>query len=157
MEYQYQKRTEEYVGTLFTILNESWFGGILDSPIINIISSSRVYAHYRRCEYVCVGTDKILSIPEINISSGAVDGTFENLIVLLLHEMVHMYNDTVRNVQDVSRKNTYHNKLFAETCMTHGLDCQKTKCCGWSHTIANDTLTNWIQKNRCFESNNNWS
>ena len=51
---------------------------------------------------------------EINIASGTLDRPIKEIVASLQHETVHMWNDTVMNVQDCSRVGQYHNRHFAQ-------------------------------------------
>lgn len=128
---------------LFKMLNDDIFGGILETPVITVISSSRTYAHYKpwnvwesRKEHRC----------KINISSGTLNRSSDVIAAFLLHEMVHIYNDTVLNISDTSRGGTYHNKAFATACKEHGLTCIHTEKYGWAHTQLNSSLLHWLLK-----------
>lgn len=126
---------------MFRLLNKDFFDDALDTPIITVIPSSRSYAHYTPYNsWVSKDTYR----REINIASGTLDRPLEAVTVSLLHEMVHMYNDLVLNVQDCSRGGTYHSKVFKEQAEAHGLLCSRTEKYGWSHTEPSDTLLEWL-------------
>ena len=126
---------------MFRALNADLFNNELDTPVITVTPSSRSYAHYTPWN---AWETKDEHRREINIASGTLDRPLEAITASLLHEMVHMYNDTVLNVQDVSRGGTYHNKAFARACEEHGLICTKTDKYGWSHTEPSDDLIEWL-------------
>lgn len=126
---------------MFRALNADLFDNALDTPVITVTPSSRSYAHYTPWDAWSAGdTQK----REINIASGTLNRPLEAITASLLHEMVHMYNDTILNIQDTSRNGTYHNKAFATACRDHGLICTKTEKYGWSHTKPDDTLLEWL-------------
>ena len=81
---------------------------------------------------------------EINIAAGTLDRDLEYTVGTLLHEMVHMYNDTVLNVQDCSRGGMYHSKKFKEVAERVGLIVTRTEKYGWAHTEPSDALIEWI-------------
>ncbi len=126
---------------MFRALNTDIFNNALDTPIITVTPSSRSFAHYTPWNAWEAGEAQKR---EINIASGTLNRPLENITASLLHEMVHMYNDTVLNIQDTSRNGTYHNKAFAEACREHGLICTKTDKYGWSHTEPDDRLIEWL-------------
>ena len=132
---------------LFRMLNEDFFDNQLETPIITIQSTPRAYGHYSVSPIWTVNGYEMKH--EINIGAGTLDRPIENTVATLLHEMVHMYNDTVLNVQDVSRGGTYHNKLFRSTAESHGLVCLRTDKYGWSDTSStiSDTLIEWLLAN----------
>ena len=126
---------------MFRELNADMFNNELDTPIITVSPSSRSYAHYTPWNAWEAGSTHRR---EINIASGTLDRPLEAIAASLLHEMVHMYNDSVLNIQDTSRGGTYHNKAFARACEQHGLICTKTDKYGWSHTEPSDMLLEWL-------------
>lgn len=126
---------------MFRALNADLFDNALATPIITVIPTPKAYAHYVPYD---IWDTKDDSKREINIASGTLNRPLENILASLLHEMVHMYNDTVLNIQDTSRNGTYHNKAFATACREHGLICTKTEKYGWSHTEPDDTLLEWL-------------
>lgn len=127
---------------LFRMLNEDMFNGQLDMPIITIQSTPRAYGHYSVHPIWTVNGEQLKH--EINIGAGTLDRDIEYTVATLLHEMCHMYNDTILNRQDTSRGGTYHNRLFKETAESVGLIVTKTEKYGWAHTAPSDTLIEWI-------------
>jgi len=126
---------------MFRALNADFFGNTLDMPVITVTPSARSYAHYTPWDaWSCKEEQK----REINIASGTLNRPLEAITASLLHEMVHMMNDTILNVQDTSRNGTYHNKHFAAACADHGLICEKTDRYGWAKTRADDRLLDWL-------------
>ncbi len=129
---------------LFSMLNADFFDGALEMPIITIQNTPRAYGHYSLSPLWQV---KDCVKHEINISAGALDRPIENVVATLVHEMCHMYSDTVLSVQDCSRKGCYHNKAFKQIAEAHGLICTRTEKHGWSHTEPADELIEWILEN----------
>ena len=127
---------------LFRMLNEDFFGGQLEDPIITIQSSARSYGHYSVHPIWSVNGEE--KRHEINIAAGTLDREIEYTVATLLHEMVHYYNDTVLNVQDCSRGGTYHNKQFKATAESVGLIVTKSDKYGFAHTAPSDSLLEWI-------------
>lgn len=126
---------------MFRDLNQDFFDGQLDTPIITVTPSSRSYAHYTPWNaWRTADTAR----REINIASGTLDRPLEAIACSLLHEMVHMYNDTILNIQDTSRSGTYHNKAFARAAETHGLICEATTKYGYAKTAPADDLLDWL-------------
>ena len=126
---------------MFRELNKDFFNNQLATPITTCIPSTKTYAHYVPAD---IWTAKDTSRREINIASGTLNRPLELITASLVHEMVHMFNDTVLNVQDISRGGVYHNKLFAQACADHGLICTRTEKYGWSHTEPDDRLLEWV-------------
>lgn len=126
---------------MFRLLNTDFFDGVLDMPVITVVPSSRSYAHYTPWDAWQSGDTYRR---EINVASATLNRPLEAICGSLLHEMVHMYNDTVLNEQDCSRNGTYHNRLFKEQAEAHGLVCTKTDTYGWSRTAPSDDLMDWL-------------
>ena len=76
-----------------------------------MIPTPRAYAHYTTANVWKTASG---GKREINIASGTLDRPIEEIVASLQHEMVHMWNDTVMNVQDCSRGGQYHNRHFAQ-------------------------------------------
>lgn len=127
--------------SLFRTLNADFFDGALDTPVITITPSSRSYAHYTPWD---AWQSKDSRRREINIASGTLNRPLENIVASLLHEMVHMYNDTILNVQDTSRNGTYHNKHFRRQAEIHGLEVAASDRYGWCRTTPSDRLLLWL-------------
>ena len=126
---------------MFHALNEYFFQSQLPAPIITVVPSSRSYAHYTPFN---AWDTKDGGRREINIASGTLDRPLEEIAGSLLHEMVHMYNDVILNVQDTSRRGTYHNGVFRREAEAHGLWCHKTEKYGWAFTEPGDALLDWV-------------
>lgn len=128
---------------MFKSLNESFYDGQLDMPIITVTPTARAYAHYTPWNaWESKGEHK----REINISSAYLDRPLEYICGSLLHEMAHMYNDTILEVSDTSRVGTYHSKVFKQAAESHGLICTRTEKYGWSDTSTSlsDELIEWV-------------
>ena len=130
---------------LFRKMNADFFDGQLEMPIITIQSTPRAYGHYSVSPIWTVNGEE--KKHEINIGAGTLDRDIEFTIATLLHEMCHMYNDTVLNVQDCSRQGTYHNKQFKTTAESVGLIVTKSDKYGYAHTAPSDDLIEWILNN----------
>ena len=128
---------------LFRMLNADMFGGQLEQPIITIQSSAKSYGHYSVYPIWTVDGKELRH--EINIAAGTLDREIEYTVGTLLHEMCHMYNDTVLHVQDCSGSSrAYHNSKFKETAESVGLIVTKSDKYGWAHTAPSDSLIEWI-------------
>lgn len=126
---------------IFRLLNHDYFDDVLPTPIISTIPTNRSYAHYTLSSvWECKGEYK----KEINVSSAYLSRPLENIVASLLHEMVHMYNDLILNIQDTSNKGVYHNKIFKREAESHGLIVTRSEKYGWSHTEPSDRLIEWV-------------
>jgi hypothetical protein len=126
---------------MFRALNADFFDGALEMPVITVTPSSRSYAHYTTWN---AWETKQGGKREINVASGTLNRPLEDIAASLLHEMCHMLNDTILNVQDTSRGGTYHNKQFARVAADHGLTVEHTDKYGWAKTAPDDALLDWI-------------
>lgn len=137
-------RLAGYLEKLFDKLNADFFDGQLERPVITIQSTPRAYGHYSLYDaWNCNGEGR----RELNIGAGTLDRPIENIISTLLHEMVHMLNDTILNIQDCSRGGTYHNKYFKKAAEEHGLVVTRSDKYGWSTTAPSEMLLDWILEN----------
>lgn len=133
---------------LFRMLNADWFDGQLETPVITIQSTPRAYGHYSTFDAWDVKGE---GRREINLGAGTLDRPIEETVATLLHEMCHMFDDVVLNVQDCSGSSRmYHNKAFKRTAESHGLIVTHTRY-GWSHTEPADSLLEWILENNVQE------
>lgn len=123
---------------MFKDINTDFFDGQLETPVITVTPSPKCYGYYVPAN---IWRAKGIGKREINISSGTLNRPIEDIFETLLHEMVHMFNDTVLNIQDTSRNGHYHNKYFKRTAETHGLNCSPTKLYGYASTeLTEDSL-----------------
>lgn len=133
---------------LFNLINTDWFNGELETPVITIQSTPRAYGHYTAFNAWSVKGE---GRREINIGAGTLDREIEYTIATLIHEMCHMYNDTVLHIKDCSNQGVYHNKQFKKTAEAHGLTVTRSEKYGWSHTEPSDELIEWILENNIAE------
>lgn len=136
-------RVAGYLNKLFDMLNEDFFSGELERPVITIQSTPRAYGHFTLYDAWSVKGE---GTKEINIGAGTLDRPIEEIISTLVHEMVH-YLNCLRNIQDCSRGGTYHNRFFKEAAEAHGLHVAKSEKYGWSITSPSDLLIEWILLN----------
>ena len=131
---------------LFAKLNNSFFNGELEMPVITIQSTPRAYGHYTKYNAWEVDGE---GRREINIGAGTLDREIEYTVATMIHEMCHMYADTVLHVQDTSNHGVYHNKVFKAIAESHGLICTRSEKYGWSDTssVISDDLIEWILAN----------
>lgn len=137
-------RIAGYLEKLYDKLNDHFFDGQLERPVITIQSSSRSYGHYTLYPAWSVKGE---GYREINIAAGTLNRPIEYTVCTLLHEMTHQFNAEVLNVQDCSRNGTYHNKLFKAAAEAHGLVVDRSEKYGWSITSPSDELLEWIVDN----------
>ena len=139
-------RLAGYLEKLYDKLNDHFFDGQLDRPVITIQSTPRAFGHFTLYDAWSVKGE---GRKEINIGAGTLDRPIEYTVATVLHEMAHQFAQEVENIQDCSRGGTYHNKEFKRIAESHGLICTRTEKYGWSNTsaILSDELLQWILDN----------
>ena len=128
----------------FKMLNEVYFSGELERPVITILTDSTSGAYgWITVQKVWSSKDKKW-FREINICAEYLNRAPELIITTLLHEMVHLYN--IQNgVQDCSRGGTYHNGKFKETAERSGLLVEKSDKYGFCITRPSQELTELVK------------
>ena len=137
-------RAAAYLNSIFDLLNARYFECALSRPIITIQSTPKAYGHYTLYDAWSVDGDK--GMREINIGAGTLSKPIENVVVTLLHEMVHYCND-LSSVKDCSRGNTYHNRKFKELAEACDLLVEHHPTYGWSITSPSDSLVEFCIDN----------
>lgn len=133
-------RTAGYLEKIFRAVNADSFGGVIEEPIISIMSTPGAYGH------VTVGKvwkRKDEDRHELNIAADWLQRPIENVVATMIHEMVHLYNIQM-GVQDCSRGGSYHNKRFKEEAEKHMLRIEKDEKYGWTITHPTDELLEYI-------------
>lgn len=137
-------RVSAHLEKIFDLLNRDFFEGKLDRPIITIQYTRGTYGHYSTTDMWNVNGE---GRREINIDASSLQKPIEFIVGVLLHEMVHYYNDAILGVQDCSRGGRYHNKHFKEVAETVGLVVGKTQSYGFCQTAPSEELIEWIISN----------
>lgn len=133
-------RTAGYLEKMFRALNEDFFAGELEEPIITIQSTPRAYGHVTVAK---TWKRKDEWRHELNLGAETLDRPIENVAATMLHEMVHLYN-LAHGVQDCSRGGMYHNKRFKEEAERRGLHIEHHDKYGWTITTPSDQLLEYI-------------
>lgn len=141
------QRSIQYLTKIFKLLNDEYFDGELEQPIITVQSTPKAYGHFTPyLSYRVHSKDGEKGAVEINIGSGTLDRDIIEVVSTLIHEMVHYYNWSI-GVQDCSRGGTYHSKKFKNEAEKHGLIIEYDSRIGWSLTSASEELVDWIIEN----------
>ena len=135
-------RTAGYLEKMFRAVNEHYFGGELEEPIITIQSTPRAYGHVTVGKTWSKGTDGERR-HELNIGAGTLDRPIENVVATLIHECCHLKN-LQDGIQDCSRGGTYHNKRFRDVALTCDLNVEYDPRIGWAITSPTDQLLDFI-------------
>jgi len=136
-------RVAGYFNKLYDMLNNDFFNGEMERPVITIQSTPKAYGHFSLYEAWTVNGQ---GVPEINIGAGTLTRPIEQVIATLIHEMTHQYN-FINGIQDCSRGATYHNKMFKIAAEAHGLIVERSEKYGWCITSCSDELFQWILDN----------
>ena len=86
-------RTAGYLEKMFRALNEAYFDGLVEEPIITIQSTPRAYGHVTVGKAWRKGQEQRR---ELNIGAGTLDRPIENVVATLIHEMVHLCKTAYR-------------------------------------------------------------
>jgi len=140
--------TEKYVSTvnylakLYDYCNEKLFGGELTRPVITVQRDERNKMNgWWSVNKTWFENAEDEGEHELNITAQQLNRPIGQIAATLIHEMSHQYA-SVNNMQDCSRGNTYHNKLFKKIAETHGLSVECVPTIGWSKTdLTKDTET----------------
>lgn len=133
-------RTAGYLEKIFRALNQDYFSGELEEPIITIQSTKGAYGHVTVAK---TWRRKDDWRHELNIGAETLDRPIEDVVATILHEMVHLYN-LAHNVQDCSRNGSYHNKKFKEEAERRGLCIEHHERYGWTITTPTEGLLEYI-------------
>lgn len=106
---------------LFRHFNTTLFDNKLPTPAITIESKNNKKA-YGWCSVDAIWTGGESDIHEIGMASEHISRPFMETATTFLHEVIHLYNGAVANVQDTSRNYTYHNSKFKKACIAHGME-----------------------------------
>lgn len=135
-------RAAGYLEKIFRALNQDYFGGEIDEPVITIQNRSDSYGHVTILKTWSIkGQEE--KRHELNISSAYMARPIEEVVATMLHEMVHLWN-LKHEIQDCSRGATYHNKKFRDKALEIGLNCQHHDKYGWTITSASEQIIDYI-------------
>ena len=130
----------------FKRLNEIYFDGELERPVITILTDNKGGA------YGWISVNKVWSSKdkqyyrEINLCAEYLNRPAELVITTLLHEMCHLWN-IQNDIQDCSRAGTYHNGKFKEIAEKCGLVVEKSEKYGYCVTKPSDELNAYVKEN----------
>ena len=134
-------RAAGYLEKMFRILNNYYFNGEIEEPIITMQSTPSAYGHVTvaKAWHKANGDER----HELNIDAGTLDRPIEDVTATLLHEMIHLYH-LQNGVKDCSRGGTYHNKKFKVTAEACDLKIDYDPRIGWSITSPTEKLIELI-------------
>lgn len=123
------------------MLNNRYFEGSIEEPIITIQSTPRAYGHVTVAKAWARADGQ--NRHELNVGAGTLDRPIEDVVATVLHEMVHLYH-LQNGIKDCSRGGTYHNKTFRDAAQARDLEIRYDKRIGWSITAPTDALIDFI-------------
>lgn len=134
--------TVKYLGKLYDYCNEKLFDGELVKPVITVQRDERNKIHgWWSVKKTWFENAEDEGEHELNMTAQQLNRPIGQIAATLIHEMCHQYA-CVNNLQDTSRGNTYHNKLFKKIAETHGLSVECVPTIGWSKTdLTKDSET----------------
>ncbi len=141
------RKIQSILEEVFNHFNKVKFNGELPEPVITIQSKGKTKS-YGWCSAIPFwfkkAEDKEEILYEINISAEHLDRGVEDIIETLLHEMVHLYNTSVLNIDDCTNKG-FHNEHFKEIAEMIGLKVDKIPRKGFALTSLTDSLKQEIE------------
>lgn len=133
----------ENLEVLFTVLNNEYFGGELERPVITISPDTTKGAYGWCTSWKAWQDEEIDGYYEVNLCAEHTARGYKALAETLLHEMVHLYN-LQKGVQDCSRGGTYHNKKFKTMAESKGLMVEQSQKNGWAYTQLNPETNRFL-------------
>jgi hypothetical protein len=130
---------------MFKLLNSTYFNDELERPVITILTDNKGGA------YGWISVSKVWSTKdnawfrEINLCAEYLNRPAEMVICTLMHEMCHLWN-IQQNVQDCSRKGSYHNAHFRDVAEARGLIVKQSATYGWCITDPSPAFTELVKK-----------
>lgn len=143
------QRSIQYLTKIFKLLNDEYFDGELEQPIITVQSTPKSFGHFTpwNAYRIKESNGNIKGAVEINIGAGTLDRPIENVVATLQHEMVHYYC-YVKEIKDTSRGGQYHNKRFKAEAEKRALQIDYDGRIGWSITSPTEELIDFIIDNQ---------
>lgn len=134
-------RTAGYIEKIFRALNEHYFNGELEEPVITLTDTPRAYGHVTVSKtWVRADGERR---HELNLGAATLDRDISEVVATVLHEMVHLYH-LQNGIQDTSRGGRYHNKIFRDAAESRDLKISYDPRIGWSITEPTEALIDFI-------------
>ena len=126
--------TITYLAKLYEFVNQELFKCELQRPVITVQADERNRAYgWFTVRKVWAENGQDDGEYEINMSAQFLNRSVNEIAATMIHEMCHQYA-LQHNIQDCSRGNTYHNKMFKKIAEEHGLNVERVDKIGWSKT-----------------------
>ena len=128
---------------LFVVLNEEYFNGELEKPVITIAPDTTKGAYGWLTNWRAWQEEGTEGYYEINLCAEHTARGYKALAETLLHELVHLYN-LQKGIKDCSRGGTYHNRKFKIMAETKGLMVEQSQKNGWAYTQLNPETNRFL-------------
>ena len=126
---------------IFYLLNEKYYTNKLPHPVITIQPTKKNIAGWCSRDKIWKHTNNDEDQRyEINICAHYLGAPAQDLVEVMQHEMVHLFN-LVNNTNDCK-----HNKRFKTQAEKADLICEKSKQYGWGYTSINEKLKQFIEE-----------
>lgn len=129
-----------YLEKIYRQLNQDFFSGELEEPIITVCPTPDAYGHVTEAK---IWKTRDNNRYELNISANSLSRSIDDIVETMLHEMVHIYN-LMHDIQDCSRGGTYHNKKFKEKAESIGLEVARDEKYGYAFTLLTEPIIDYI-------------
>lgn len=126
---------------IFGILNDNFFNGELEQPVITIQKSRSTNLGHFTLSKIWENVDTKELKYEININPIHLDRPVEEIVGTLLHEAIHYYHK-VNDIKDAT--NNVHNKKFKNKAEELGFIVERSKKYGYGHTTLSPELKDYI-------------
>ncbi len=136
----------EQLESLFSKLNDKFFEGKLETPVITIAPDTcRAYGWFTTWRaWKETDNEDSEGYYEINVTCDYLNRTPVEIASTLLHEMVHLYCQ-MNGIKDTSRAGNYHNKNFKTAAEEHGLICEKVPKSGFGCTEPTPKTAEYLE------------
>lgn len=120
----------------FDLLNDLYFEGTLERPVITVQSIPKAYGH---CSTKQIWKTETEAYYEINIGAEYLNRPSENTAATMCHEMVHLYC-RMNDINETCQKGRYHNKTFKLEAEARDLEIRYDRAIGYSLTTPTETF-----------------
>lgn len=135
--------TTQELNRIFGLLNEKYFEGELELPIITLQKGRQNNLGHFTLSKIWKNKETEECRYEININPINLDRPIVDICETLNHEMCHMYAK-INDIKDCSGQN--HNKRFKKIAEERDLICTKGKSVGWGYTSPSEDFITFINE-----------
>lgn len=135
-------QTIKELNRIFDLLNEKYFNGELETPIITLQKSRKNNLGHFTLSKIWKNKETEECRYEININPINLDRPVVNICETILHEACHMYAK-MNDIKDCSGQN--HNKKFKKIAEERDLICTRGKN-GWGFTSPTEDFIKFVEE-----------